>query len=79
MDQLIRSWVHVRGSFVQYEYGVVPNDGSRQADQLPLADLEIGAALVDVGLQAYLFQLDLLEDSPQLVVIVQIERIEIPF
>lgn len=78
LDQFVRSRIHIRGRLVQNEDRVVPDDSARQADQLPLTDAEIGAALVDVRLQAYLLQLDLLEGSPQRVVRVRVERVEIP-
>lgn len=78
LDELVCSRIHVGGRLVQDEYRVVPDDGTRQANQLSLADAEIGAALVDVRLQTHLLQFDFLERPPEYIVRVGIERIEVP-
>lgn len=43
--------VYVGGGFVQYEYLVVSHQRSGQADQLLLADAEIGTALGHLTVQ----------------------------
>jgi len=52
LDQFVRLRIYIRGRLIQHEYLVVSDyRAPDQADQLSLADAEIGAAFVDMSLQ----------------------------
>lgn len=74
--------INISSGFIEYKNSIFPQYGSRQADQLTLANAKVAATCQDWRMQScrtrgHIFQFDLFQCVPKICIMVFLEWIEI--